>query len=256
MNTGIQDAFNLGWKLALVVGGKAPEALLDTYEEERLPVARALLRTTSTLGSAIYSPSPVIGLLRDHVLMPLLDRPSVRHALLYRLAQLNIAYRESSLAREAPGESAAGVADRMRLRGAPRPGDRAPDAPGRDAGTGAAKRLFDVYRGSHFTLLLFTGTRAAPDAGPARLAALARQVEERLGDDVRTCLVAAGGTDPTGSGWAGDRLQDPTGEAHRIYAARAGAAYLIRPDGCVAYRGGAAAWEPLRDYLGQNVLRS
>ena len=40
MNTGIQDAYNLGWKLALVVKGEAEEALVDSYEEERLPVAQ------------------------------------------------------------------------------------------------------------------------------------------------------------------------------------------------------------------------
>ncbi|MGK5638171.1 FAD-dependent monooxygenase [Streptomyces sp. URMC 126] len=46
MNTGIQDAFNLGWKLALVIRGEAAEPLLDTYEEERLPVAAWTLRLT------------------------------------------------------------------------------------------------------------------------------------------------------------------------------------------------------------------
>ena len=46
MNTGLQDAYNLGWKLALVVSGQADAALLDSYEAERVPVARRLLDTT------------------------------------------------------------------------------------------------------------------------------------------------------------------------------------------------------------------
>ena len=46
MNTGLQDAYNLAWKLALVVKGEADAALLDSYEAERLPVARRLLETT------------------------------------------------------------------------------------------------------------------------------------------------------------------------------------------------------------------
>src|SRR4029079_6839934 len=46
MNTGLQDAYNLGWKLALVVKGQADAGLLDSYEQERLPVAQRLLRTT------------------------------------------------------------------------------------------------------------------------------------------------------------------------------------------------------------------
>ncbi len=48
MNTGIQDAYNLAWKLVLVVRGKAAPSLLDTYEEERMPVARAVLNQTDT----------------------------------------------------------------------------------------------------------------------------------------------------------------------------------------------------------------
>lgn len=49
MNTGIQDAYNLGWKLASVINGEAKDHLLDTYEEERIPVADWLLKTTSSL---------------------------------------------------------------------------------------------------------------------------------------------------------------------------------------------------------------
>src|SRR5438876_259055 len=49
MNTGLQDAYNLGWKLALVVKGQADATLLDSYELERMPVARRLLATTDRL---------------------------------------------------------------------------------------------------------------------------------------------------------------------------------------------------------------
>jgi 2-polyprenyl-6-methoxyphenol hydroxylase-like FAD-dependent oxidoreductase len=55
MNTGLQDAYNLGWKLALVVSGAADAALLDSYEDERIPVARRLLSTTDRLFSFIVS---------------------------------------------------------------------------------------------------------------------------------------------------------------------------------------------------------
>src|SRR5262249_27246310 len=49
MNTGIQDAYNLAWKLALVHRGKAPDSLLDSYEAERQAVAKALLASTDAL---------------------------------------------------------------------------------------------------------------------------------------------------------------------------------------------------------------
>jgi 2-polyprenyl-6-methoxyphenol hydroxylase-like FAD-dependent oxidoreductase len=59
MNTGLQDAYNLAWKLALVVSGRAGTALLDSYEEERIPVARRLLETTDRAFSLVVSGQPL-----------------------------------------------------------------------------------------------------------------------------------------------------------------------------------------------------
>src|SRR5205807_922382 len=67
MNTGLQDAYNLAWKLALVVSGRAGEALLDSYEEERLPVARRLLSTTDRMFSLFVADDWLAGLFRTRV---------------------------------------------------------------------------------------------------------------------------------------------------------------------------------------------
>ena len=56
MNTGIQDGYNLAWKLALILEGKAPEQLLDTYNEERLENAKNLTRTTDRVFQFMASP--------------------------------------------------------------------------------------------------------------------------------------------------------------------------------------------------------
>ena len=58
MNTGLQDAYNLGWKLALVVSGRASPALLDSYEDERIPVAERLLSTTDRHVRLVVSRPP------------------------------------------------------------------------------------------------------------------------------------------------------------------------------------------------------
>lgn len=123
LNTSIQDAYNLGWKLALVVGGATPR-LLETYEEERHPVGRGVLSLAGGLSGASS------GL-------------SVRGR---ATQQLDLSYRGSRLARQEsdPGAVAAG--------------DRAPDAP-YDGATGPS-RLFEAFKGPHFTLLLFG---SAPD---------------------------------------------------------------------------------------------
>ena len=68
MNTGLQDAYNLAWKLALVVSGRAEAALLDSYEDERVPVAQRLLSTTDRAFSLIVSDTWLAGLLRTRVL--------------------------------------------------------------------------------------------------------------------------------------------------------------------------------------------
>jgi 2-polyprenyl-6-methoxyphenol hydroxylase-like FAD-dependent oxidoreductase len=127
LNTSIQDAYNLGWKLAAVQGG-APAGLLDTYEDERLPVAAGVLNISRKLHDRGF----------DDEGDPI-DRSDPE------LAQLHVSYRRSALSvddRTAPGRV--------------RAGDRAPDAPYRD-GT-----LFGLYAGPHPTVLAF-GPAALPD---------------------------------------------------------------------------------------------
>jgi hypothetical protein len=149
---------------------------------------------------------------------------------------------------------AVGLVDRVRFRGAPQPGDRAPDARGRDTG-GEPRRLFDVFRGPHFTLLLFTG---GTDHRPAVDAA--RRVRELVGVDVRECVVVAGARVPPGR--EGDPvLLDPDREAHRLYGAGAGSLYLVRPDGYVGFRllgtrAAAGGWAPRVDAVRAHLART
>ncbi|MER5477076.1 FAD-dependent oxidoreductase [Streptomyces sp. NPDC002734] len=111
LNTSVQDAYNLGWKLDAVLRGAAPASLLDTYEEERRPVAADMLGLSTSI-----------------------HRGETRRGDATR--QLSLGYRTSSLAeetRQAPGPL--------------RAGDRAPD------GRLGETRLFDAFRGPHWTLL-------------------------------------------------------------------------------------------------------
>lgn len=123
LNIGVQDAHNLGWKLAAVLDG-APDTLLDSYQDERLPIAAGVL----ALSTALYK-----------------DITKSRRGL--GTKQLGTHYRDSALSRDQFSQD--GKAS-PRLR----PGDRAPD------GVTGEGRLFDVLRGSHFTVLAF-GAEAA-----------------------------------------------------------------------------------------------
>jgi 2-polyprenyl-6-methoxyphenol hydroxylase-like FAD-dependent oxidoreductase len=101
MNAGIQDAVNLGWKLALVVRGAAPATLLDSYDEERRPVGQRLLQFTDRLFSLAASANPVVIWLRNRVIpfmAPRIFATPARRRLLFRfLSQLAIRYTGASL---------------------------------------------------------------------------------------------------------------------------------------------------------------
>jgi 2-polyprenyl-6-methoxyphenol hydroxylase-like FAD-dependent oxidoreductase len=256
MNTGIQDAYNLGWKLAAVVRGRSGAGLLDTYQEERRPVAQSVLNASDLGHSAVFSPNPVMSFLRERILMPILQLPATQHAILDRASELDVGYRGSSLSREHDGRitvlphhggETADIIDRIRFQRGPRAGDRAPDARVRSAADGSPIRLFDRFRGTHFTLLLFDG-HVSTTSGYERMASAAQEIRELVGDDVRPCLVvpaesAPAGLDPT------DVLLDPEREAHSLYGATTESLYLVRPDGYVGFRGQPVEPAPLHAYL-------
>lgn len=130
MNTGLQDAYNLGWKLGLVLQGADPQ-LLETYQEERLPVAASVLKLSTKLLDKFQSFKR--------------DLPNDEERF-----QLSLNYRNSSLSKQP-------VAIDLPLQA----GDRAPDAVLMDD-KGNPNSLFDLFRGPHFTLL-FTGVALSSD---------------------------------------------------------------------------------------------
>jgi len=103
MNTGLQDAYNLAWKLALVVTGQADDALLDTYEAERMPVAHQLLATTDRAFQRVVSDHWLAGILRMHVVPKIasiaMSSLRVRKAAFRTLSQTGIGYPRSPLSR-------------------------------------------------------------------------------------------------------------------------------------------------------------
>src|SRR5207244_6709970 len=105
--TGLQDAYNLAWKLALVVSGRAGAALVHSYEDERLPVANHLLKRTDRLFSIVVSDSWLVGLIRTRV-MPKIMGLALRTAAVQRIAfrtisQTGIRYRTSPLSEALAG---------------------------------------------------------------------------------------------------------------------------------------------------------
>jgi 2-polyprenyl-6-methoxyphenol hydroxylase-like FAD-dependent oxidoreductase len=194
LNTGIGDAYNLGWKLAQVLAGADP-ALLDTYEAERRPVAAGVLGLSTRKYQGIGRLNP----------------SSYRRG--KQEKQLALSYHGGPLASSATDCTATDRTATLRV------GDRAPDADLLSV-DGEQVRLFDAYRGPHFTAIGYGRDAAAALSQldwPAGGAALIR------------LAVDAG---PASDGAA---LIDGKGHFRRIYGLNADALLLIRPDGYIGH---------------------
>ncbi len=112
MNTGIQDAANLAWKLAAVARG-ADDSLLNSYEEERAEVGRALLRFTERGLHMASISNPLMEKLRDTLAPIMVKLPAVQHAALGFVSETAIEYRSSSAVVDLGGDGALRAGDRL-----------------------------------------------------------------------------------------------------------------------------------------------
>ncbi|OBC08134.1 oxygenase [Mycobacterium sp. 852013-50091_SCH5140682] len=147
MLTGLGDAENLAWKLALLAQGVAEQALLDSYEAERRPLATEVLRGTSAVTKVNITQRPVGRFVRDRIAVPVLNLPAVQRWITYQTSQLWVSYRKGPLAERS-----------LPLAHKPRPGDRVPDGTYL-AGDGHSERLYPQLRG-HWVLVSDTESAA------------------------------------------------------------------------------------------------
>lgn len=243
MNMGIQDAYNLAWKLALVQRGKAKEALLDSYEAERRPIAESVLRTTDAstkgLASAVSLKNPIAVGIRNHLMNFITSLDVVKQRTGRSMSQIEIGYPKSpivgqdqvSLWSVGMGGSPEhpGLSDWVHFGDGPPPGARVPDMPAGE------KTLFDILCGPRHTLLCFDGA-AATEEGYQRLSRIIEHAKNRLGECLQAFVVVPTATRPEALAADVQVLFDADGEMHRRFGARSESLYLVRPDGYVGYR--------------------
>ncbi len=149
MNTGLQDAYNLAWKLALVINGEADAKLLDTYEQERMPVARRLLETTDRAFQLLVADNWFARLVRTRIIGRIAARAMtferVRKLAFRTVSQTGIAYPNSSLSEHLGGLPAS----------APNAGDRFPWLKLQFEADGEVGDLYQYLDDTKFTLLVF-----------------------------------------------------------------------------------------------------
>ncbi|WP_248958970.1 FAD-dependent oxidoreductase [Sphaerisporangium perillae] len=237
MNTGIQEAYNLSWKLAMVVRGQAREELLDSYGEERVPVGRTLLASTKKATRIIQLKNPVLAGLLPVVFAVMRAVPPLRvrmqRAILGGVSGLGLHYGAGSLTTPAKG-SAAG----------PRPGERVTQADAAEAAEPAWKEMLAELRDPRWTLLAYVD-----DPGGAA-AATAVWADERHGAWLSVRTVSAR---------LSPGLPNPLPAAEGVpglLAPREGRWLLIRPDGYLAADGEALTRDALAAALERVPLTS
>jgi 2-polyprenyl-6-methoxyphenol hydroxylase-like FAD-dependent oxidoreductase len=233
MNTGIQDAWNLGWKLALVTHGDAQPQLLESYQQERWPVGHFLLRFTDRLFSRLTRglsagklTASAAGLIVPRVLPRLLAIGRIRTAAFRFVSELDIEYRTSPAVTE--GEPA--------LKRGPRAGDRLPDAALSIDGRPTFLQR-EVVRPHHALLLCGDpDTWNTTELDPL----ITRGVMKlyRLSQEPRPGILA-----------------DESAATLRRLAGSESAQLLIRPDGYIAFRCAGHDFNALDNYLARWFTR-
>jgi 2-polyprenyl-6-methoxyphenol hydroxylase-like FAD-dependent oxidoreductase len=229
MNTGLQDAYNLAWKLASVIRGRAQEKMLETYHEERLPIARKLVRTTDRLFSITVSQNPFVVFWRVYVMPRVVALiPKEKHLLRFAfrlISQIGIHYRNSSLSQDGSLGSFP--------RKAPRPGDRLPFATFHE--NSELINIQDKVKASAFHLLLFS-----KNISEEKTKAI-RDLVDQYTDLIQIYVIS---------------FSRGTTDLYETFGVPNGGCYLVRPDMYIAYRSSRFNEEHLKGFLKRIAIPS
>lgn len=242
MNTGIQDAINLGWKLALAARGQATQLLVDSYDIERHANAKRLLGFVGP-ATKMVNLRNLIALHLRRLVMKAVSTLGLTAIAARRASELDVHCRHSPVVGEdypGPGSWIAAVVhgephpdlyDCWDFGKGPHPGERAADAHELVEAGSPPRRLFEDWIGDlRHQLLVFSGRTPKPER-VVSLAHEAAAIEAKSAGRIRARLIH-----PADVPGAAGSLLDCDGEAHQHYGARYECAYLIRPDGYVGFR--------------------
>ncbi len=223
MNTSMQDAYNLGWKLALVLRGLSPESLLATYQQERLTVARQLVRETDLATRAITLHHPVAQQIRNGLLALLGQRERIRKQIRKTASELAIHYPNSDLNTDHWEIWGGGI----------KAGDRMPDFKLNNGNQ--QLQLFDLLRGPHHSLFL--------SGNSPELLTIQTRIHQHFSG-----LISVFWLEQAPDFIQRDQIYFALDDRLGLKAGNS-ALYLVRPDGYVGCRSQPAMWQDLAKYL-------
>lgn len=244
MNTGMQDAFNLAWKLALIqrAQGKS-EPLLQSYTIERSAVGDQVLKSAERFTMLATLRSPAARWLRNHIIPILGSFPVVQDRIRNEWFELSINYRHSPL-----------TADHgPRVTGGLSAGDRLCDAPLTSATDSSSSRLFPATNTRRHVLLLLPGSD--DQASAAQLIEIAKVVEEVFPELLSPLLIVGKEDDSITASQNIPVWIDSEGTLHERLHANTSTLIVVRPDGYLGFRCQPADRQRLLTFLGSYLIR-
>jgi 2-polyprenyl-6-methoxyphenol hydroxylase-like FAD-dependent oxidoreductase len=232
MNTGIQDANNLAWKLAWVIQKKTHARILETYHQERFEVAKKVLKRTTFLTKMMTIKNPVMLLVRNLFLLFIMRSKFISQKLMHILTQLTIHYPESMV-----------VKDCLQHQSGPLAGTRMIDVKLADS------YLLDVIRGTQMVILCFMGLKDAVDM--TVYTDLKAAFSKKYSDPIKFILIR---TINEFSAWDATKIWDKEKKIHSQYHAETPCIYVIRPDKYIGFRGNLTHLDELNRWL-ENIYQ-
>ena len=229
LNTGVQDAYNLAWKLALVLRGEAPESLLDTYHAERHPVGQQAMNTSDFVLRSALLPNKFARKGRDFIVKTLAPLPLLQHMISKSLSGLDINYRHThrrpQLLKLLSGQHALQA------------GDRVPDLELKPAvltaETSTSVSLYDLFRQAPYSLFI----EIAPEhfeRDQQQIANLLDKVKQFAGQSIKSFVVFEQGAGAIARDLDATALIDFKQQFRHKLGTQHGSILLVRPDGYLA----------------------
>jgi 2-polyprenyl-6-methoxyphenol hydroxylase-like FAD-dependent oxidoreductase len=229
LNTGLQDAYNLAWKLALVLRRQAPESLLDTYQAERLPVGEQAMHSSDLLLRTTLLTNNLIREGRNFAVKTLMPLPPLQHIISENLSGLSISYRQtdrrSQLLKLLPGHHAL------------QEGDRVPDLELKPAlltdEMSTSIHFYDLLRQAPYSLFIKVSPEYT-EQDQQQIVRLLNKVKHYAGETIKSYIVFEQGSESLLLKIDATTFIDFKQQFRHKLGAQHGSILLVRPDGYLA----------------------
>lgn len=215
MNTGIQDAFNLAWKLALVIKGKANKTLLNSCQKERFPIVKNIVKQTDFYTNMFLFDKSFFSKLKKFG-HELLENSHLSQKIGQKLTQIDIYYKKSPVINYEIKPNAK----------SPKQGKRAPDV-----SISHSKKLSEYLSNSMHNILLFTSDHLTKH-DLKQIQKLQNIIENKFSDIIKMFVITNKNLDDVNN-----IIIDETKAIHYKYNVNHLCTYIIRPDNYIAYYG-------------------